>query len=340
MSRSVRHAAFTLIELLVVIAVIGILIALLLPAVQKVREAANRTSCTNNFKQLGLALHNMHDVNKVLPPTASDGNDTNPAASGPYSNGLGYTALTWLLPFIEQDNVYKTLIPTATAGNAGSLVITAATGVATARIKPYQCPSDPGNSNGLSLANSVVSLGTVANVAPASFGASSYVVNNLVFGSPALTGTASYQGSARIPASFPDGMTNTILCSEVFATCGNTAGTTFGTLWGVGGNAGISTTPVMCAYYSATPATATRAATTTAGVTCGSGTCYGCSLMQSSVTYQSGCIYATVQSGHPGGLNALVGDGSVRFVSSGISNTTWYLVTDPRDGQVISAGDW
>jgi prepilin-type N-terminal cleavage/methylation domain-containing protein len=327
MSRSVRRAAFTLIELLVVIAVIGILIALLLPAVQKVREAANRTSCTNNFKQLGLAFHNMHDVNRQLPPTAADVTGTSPATTGPYANGVNYTAFTWLLPFIEQANVYQLL-------TSQPLITSATAGTATNKVKTYQCPSDPGNSSGASLANQTVTWGGFT-ITPSTFGspaggASSYVVNNQVFGNP---GSGSYQGSARIPASFPDGMTNTILCSEVFATCGMAAGTTFGSMWGVGGGGtgGISTTPVMCA--SGTGATSRVTATLTL-------TPYGCTPMQSSVTYQVNCNYGTVQSGHPGGVNALVGDGSVRFVSSGISNATWSLVCDPRDGQVISGGDW
>src|SRR5436853_459186 len=94
-----RRRGFTLIELLVVIAIIAILIGLLLPAVQKVREAANRATCNNNLKQLGIALHNYHDVNKIFPP-GSGGTAANSATRR-------LSAFTYLLPYIEGDNLYK-----------------------------------------------------------------------------------------------------------------------------------------------------------------------------------------------------------------------------------------
>jgi prepilin-type N-terminal cleavage/methylation domain-containing protein len=129
-----RRLAFTLVELLVVIAIIGILVALLLPAVQAAREAARRGSCGNNLKQLGLALHNYHDTYNSLPISYG--------GNGQYSTGgTGRSWMLGILPFIEQQNLFDQVQP-------GALSVTANDTVSKTVVKPFLCPSDGSNGGG------------------------------------------------------------------------------------------------------------------------------------------------------------------------------------------------
>ena len=130
-----RRNAFTLVELLVVIAIIGILIALLLPAVQAAREAARRMACTNNLKQIGLALHNYHDTHRTLP-IGWLGFDA--AGTANFEGNPGWAWSTRILPFLEQQPLYEDIdmnAPIVAAGNAqASLTV----------VPTFLCPSDVG----------------------------------------------------------------------------------------------------------------------------------------------------------------------------------------------------
>ncbi len=126
-----RSLGFTLVELLVVIAIIGVLVALLLPAVQSAREAARRAQCTNNLRQIGIALHNYHDVNLSFP--------INYMPRG----GSAYSWMQAILPYIEQSALYNQIVP----GAPNTLAANAA--VALTPIKAYRCPSDGLLKNGM-----------------------------------------------------------------------------------------------------------------------------------------------------------------------------------------------
>src|SRR5262245_32506678 len=158
-----RRAAFTLIELLVVIAIIGVLIALLMPAVQKVREAASRTQCQNNLKQLGLALHNYEGAYKQFPPAGrSYGWCNHQPATGFASDPktLHLNGLVLLLPYIEQDNLYRLYNPnaasttlnrclsgtSANAALAGDPITSGNGALAANPVAIFRCPSVNGDS--------------------------------------------------------------------------------------------------------------------------------------------------------------------------------------------------
>ena len=182
--------AFTLIELLVVIAIIAILIGLLLPAVQKVREAAARAQCSNNLKQISLACHMYQDTFKKLPA----GWVTNPG--GPYPNP-GWSWATNIMPFIEQGPLYQAIAAvygTTTQQSSSTAPPSAATALLQTSVPVYLCPSDSGQ---------------LLNTNFGSYAKSNYVCNRWVLGPDGNSNP-----TALSVQKIPDGSSNTILIGE------------------------------------------------------------------------------------------------------------------------------
>src|SRR5688572_18240395 len=154
-SRTAARAGFTLIELLVVIAIIAILIALLVPAVQKVRESANRTQCQNNLHQLGVALHNYDTANKQFPPAGKSYGWCTHAPPNFVKDPVFYNlnGLVLLMPYLEQSALHDKYNPNAAsqsystngAPSAGSPVAGGNAELAAQLVAVLRCPSDPGD---------------------------------------------------------------------------------------------------------------------------------------------------------------------------------------------------
>jgi prepilin-type N-terminal cleavage/methylation domain-containing protein len=319
-----RRSAFTLIELLVVIAIIAILIGLLLPAVQKVREAANRAQCSNNLKQLGIATQNMHDTFNALPPSLG----LFPA------NSLNLGPITfYMLPFIEQQNIWN-----ASKG-ANGYYNSANNGIQASIIKVYICPSDPSYTQeapnnfafGCYAANACAFSQGTFNGAPGDY-LNYYVTGRDPSGVALVDSTYPIGiGGKKIPASYPDGTSNTIFWTEKYARCGPT--------WGNGNNFKYSTQWAdRFAVYSApyinfypNPNNGNPPMNVNFGTA-------GMFLMQPN-PWQSACQLNNASTGHTGGIMAGLGDGSVRMCTQGMAPTTWWMAMVPEDGLPM-ASDW
>jgi prepilin-type N-terminal cleavage/methylation domain-containing protein len=329
-----KRRGFTLIELLVVIAIIAILIGLLLPAVQKVREAAARTTTRNNLKNIVLACHNCNDTYKRLPPAWQH---QNPPASGTSPFGGRGNVFFYLLPFIEQDNLYKASITgntyqgtpaTGTAQPDGASTYTppgASNSVIHAVVPPYLSPSDFTQSTG---------------VLPNGCGVSNYAANYLVFGKPAnmpvqtaFTATTSGAGqtvNADSGLSVPkisnaDGTSNTIFFITKYGVCQGGASGSGGSAWAAwpGGPCGSTAfTPLF--FYMANSQLIPQVQPVSPGTT---------------EPVAQRCDYKLAQGYSAGGSQAAVGDGSVRDIAPSISLLTWGSACTPTGGEVLPS-EW
>ena len=324
-----RRVGFTLIELLVVIAIIAILIGLLLPAVQKVREAAARMSCSNNLKQLGIALHSYHDANNRLPPGgASDGS---PWGTG---GGWGSSWKVFILPYIEQDNVFRQWQFTGNSGytNANNLALTA-----NMTIKTYRCPSStlPERQSSSQLAanprmfTSYVGVGGSA-AEPTANGTTSICCTGT--GNFRADGGILYANSSVTMTGISDGTSNTILVGEQsdhLRDANNAPITPNGALTSAGPHGwamGTGNMNVGLAYVERTfNVTVVRWQINQRGL--------GDNLANG--TNSNTGTNIPFSSGHTGGAQMLWADGGVRFLTSSTPLLTLQWMATRAGGEVI-----
>lgn len=314
-----RRSAFTLIELLVVIAIIAILIALLLPAVQQAREAARRSTCKNNLKQLGLAIHNYHDVARQFPP-CSITNSVSGVCAG--YGGVAISGITLMLPYMDQAPLYKNY-----DFNIGQSSSSANVDEMNTNIPVLQCPSDP---------NQLVQVTGACVKFPFPAGENSGGSNYVFGGGTGIWGTWVSDYTKDLGGIFlnngnkqlrdvTDGASNTIAMGEVLWVShqenvpGN--GTGGKPAWAVGIATQLSFSSTSGINFNWTQFASTpgncRGPNTTTGTACG------------------GARSAALQSTHVGGAHVLLADGAVRFLSENINQTTLDFLAQRADGQVV-----
>lgn len=306
--------AFTLIELLVVIAIIAVLIALLLPAVQQAREAARRSQCKNNLKQMGLALHNYHDVHNTFPPGWVD---LRTSSSSTYKNLWGWG--TFILPYLDQAPLYQQVNFDQGWNNVMDTSSATAMGHITTKVlSVYLCPADP---------SPKVSMVYSGGSPPANgYNAKSNYV--ACIGGQGLTVTASQRlgvssGNSRTRMSdITDGVSNVIYIGEREGVSVNPSAT--------------ASNPIQGALWVGTQnASGTVRVRTNHGRTPGIDDLSANSVGSAPNGINIGSLVAS--SLHVGGAHVLLCDGSVHFVSQNIDVGTFSYLGNYSDGNVVGA---
>ena len=365
---------FTLIELLVVIAIIAVLIALLLPAVQAAREAARRSQCTNNLKQIGLAMHNYHSAVGCFPLGAGQENFAGHLATG--YNWDSWSGHAMMLPQLEQNAMYNAINFSLNNNAANSYGYYANSTVTGQRVAAFLCPSDPnaGTTSIVRPADGRTDMLDLSYVASA--GTTTSSPNNSAPTNPWAT-----QGSTGLfwwyksygIQSVTDGTSNTVAFSEALVSNGQNTNTYPGNsmtgIAGAGGQAGC-TTGAAQQYDANQNQVGVLAGLQACSVAWKAGTglnnargifweigSLGMTMFNTiappnSQTYPWGdcrctgggypndATFANANSMHPGGVNTMMADGSVRFVKSTISMNIWWALGTRANGEVISSDSY
>lgn len=321
------RSGFTLIELLVVIAIIGVLVALLLPAVQSAREAARRSQCNNNLKQMGIALHNYESTHGAFPPPKIYTHQPH-ELNDPEGHVINTTGFTMLLPFLEQEalfnayNFHHASVRVQTSRSANVNLVgnpEVNTTVVSTLVSAYWCPSDE--------EPEVHSTSSVGVYSHQHARRSNYLmcasrfnddVNPATHGGrpPRKERGAFYSDLSTRISDFRDGASNTTMIGESVQIRYDS---NWGPFWGSGTHTsthGIVYPPSSSSYPRQMPNAPVPGQNTD-------------------------LTWAWVMSSqHPGGLNMLFGDGSVRFIKDSINPATWWGLQTIAGGEVIGADEF